>query len=103
MKFKMQIVIESDDGNQVLTSNVSEWERNTATVENMGLSLTESKELLRKTQQVMVQEQVREFLKQSEICPHCQRKRLSKGRHRIVYRTLFGKNFVLQDEVRNSS
>jgi len=55
------------------------------------LSLTESKELLRKTQQVMVQRQVREFLKESETCPHCMRKRLSKGRHRIVYRTLFGK------------
>jgi len=91
MKFKMQIVIESDDGNQVLTSNVSDWERNTATVENLGLSLTESKELLRKTQQVMVQEQVREFLKESETCPHCRRKRLSKGSHRLVYRTLFGK------------
>lgn len=91
MKFKMQIVIESDDGNQVLTSNVSEWERNAATVENLGLSLTESKELLRKTQQVMVEEQVREFLNQSERCRHCQKKRLSKGKHRIVYRTLFGK------------
>ena len=39
----------------------------------------------------MVQEQVREFLKESETCPHCRRKRLSKGSHRPVYRTLFGK------------
>lgn len=46
---------------------------------------------MRKTQQVMVEKQVREFLKQSEKCRHCQKKRLSKGKHRIVYRTLFGK------------
>ena len=91
MKFKLQMVIESDDGNQILTRDVSEWERNAAIVENLGLSLSEAKELLRKTQQMMVREQVQEFLKYSAICPHCEKKRLSKGRHHIVYRTLFGK------------
>ena len=91
MKFKMRILVENDDGNEVLLTENIEFEREKSSLENLGLSLAESKELLRKTQQAMVAEQVREFLKQSETCSHCQRKRLSKGRHRIIYRTLFGK------------
>ncbi|MCY7344867.1 MAG: ISKra4 family transposase, partial [Pyrinomonadaceae bacterium] len=91
MKFKIRILVENDDGNEILLAENIEFERGNSSLENLGLSLAESKELLRKTQQVMVREQVREFLKQSETCPHCRRKRLSKGSHRIVYRTLFGK------------
>ncbi len=77
MKFKMQILVENDDGDEILLAENIEFERGKSSLENLGLSLAESKELLRKTQQAMVHEQVREFLKQSEICPHCRRKRLS--------------------------
>lgn len=91
MKFKMRILVESDDGNEILLAENIEFERGKSSLESLGLSLAESKELLRKTQQTVVKEQVREFLKESEICLHCRRKRLSKGKHRIVYRTLFGK------------
>ena len=91
MKFKMRILVENDDGNEILLAENIEFERGKSSLKNLGLSLAESKELLRKTQQTMVKEQVREFLKESETCLHCRRKRLSKGKHRIVYRTLFGK------------
>ena len=91
MKFKMQMVIESDNGDEVLTRNISVWERDAATVEKLGLNLAESKEFLQKTQQAMVEKQVGEFLKQSKYCPDCRQKRLSKGNHKIVYRTVFGK------------
>jgi len=91
MKFKLRILVENDNGDEVLLAENIEFERENSSLENLGLSLAESKELLRKTQQAMVEEQVREFLKQSERCRHCQKKRLSKGKHRIVYRTLFGK------------
>jgi hypothetical protein len=87
----MRVLVENDDGDEILLAENIEFERESSALENLGLSLAESKELLRKTQQTMVQEQVREFLKESEICLHCRRKRLSKGKHRIVYRTLFGK------------
>ena len=91
MKFKIRILVENDNGDEILLTENIEFERKNSSLENLGLSLAESKELLRKTQQTMVAEQVREFLKQSEICPHCLRKRLTKGTHRLVYRTLFGK------------
>ncbi len=91
MKFKMRILVENDDGDEVLLTESIKFERESSSVENLGLRLSESKELLRKAQQAMVHEQVREFLKQSETCPYCVRKRLSKGKHRLVYRTLFGK------------
>ncbi len=91
MKFKVRILVENDDGNEILLTENIEFERKNSSLENLGLSLAESKELLRKTQQTMVKEQTEEFLKESESCLHCQRKRLSKGKHQIVYRTLFGK------------
>ncbi len=91
MKFKMQIRVENDEGEEILLAESIEFERGKSALENLGLSLTESKELLRKTQHTMVQEQVRAFLKQSEICLHYRRKRLSKGTHRLIYRMLFGK------------
>jgi len=94
MKFKVRILVENDNGDEVLLTENIEWKRESSSgesVENLGLSLAESKELLRKTQRAMVEEQVRDFLKQAKYCPHCQRKRLSKGKHHIVYRTLFGK------------
>ena len=91
MKFRVRVLVENADGDEVLLTENIEFERESSTVENLGLSLAESKELLRKTQQATVAEQVREFTKQSECCPHCLRKRLSKGKHPLVYRTLFGK------------
>lgn len=91
MKFRVQVLVENDAGDEVLLTESIEIKRESSSVENLGLSLAESKELLRKTQQAIVAEQVREFMKQSKRCPYCQRKRLSKGSHRIVYRTLFGK------------
>ena len=58
MKFKMQILMENDDGDSILLAENIEFERKNSSVENLGLSLAESKELLRKTQQTMVREQV---------------------------------------------
>jgi hypothetical protein len=87
----MRILVENDAGDEILLAEHIELEQESSSVENLGLSLPESKELLRKAQQAMVADQVWEFTKQSEACPNCLRKRLSKGKHRIVYRTLFGK------------
>jgi hypothetical protein len=39
----------------------------------------------------MVSEQVAEFVAQHERCSDCGRQCSHKGRHEIVYRTLFGK------------
>ena len=59
--------------------------------EGLGLTLAEAKDLLRGVQETMVAEQVAEFVAQQECCPDCGRPRPRKGRHEIVYRTLFGK------------
>ena len=91
MKFRVQILVENDVGDEVLLTDSIELERENSSVEKLGLSLAESKELLQKTQQVMIEKQVEQFLEQSKCCPYCQQKRLSKGKHKIVYRTLFGK------------
>lgn len=90
MKFKVQILVENDFGGEVINESI-EFERANSSIENLGLSLMESKEMLRNIQQTIVGEQIKDFLKQSENCPHCYRKRLIKGSHCVVYRTVFGK------------
>jgi len=46
MKFKMQILVENDDGNEILLAENIEFERGKSSLENLGLSLAESKALL---------------------------------------------------------
>ena len=57
----------------------------------LGLTLAEAKDLLRGVQEAMVADQVTVFVAQQGCCPDCGRQRPRKGRHEIVYRTLFGK------------
>ena len=96
MKFKMQILVENDDGYEILLAENIEFERGKSSLENLGLSLAESKELLRKTQQTMVQEQVREFLKQSAICPHCQKKTIKQRQAQNCLSNAFRQNGTRQ-------
>jgi hypothetical protein len=42
-------------------------------------------------QQSMVEQQSAEYLAQQACCAQCGKKHLHKGKHEIVYRTLFGK------------
>ncbi|MBA3804371.1 MAG: DUF4158 domain-containing protein [Acidobacteria bacterium] len=57
----------------------------------LGLTLVEAKSLLAGVQRTIVEEQITEYLAEQSACPECDKKRLHKGAHTIVYRTLFGK------------
>ena len=39
MKFKMRILVENDEGNEILLAENIEFERESSSVENLGLSL----------------------------------------------------------------
>ena len=41
MKFKMRILVENDDGDEVLLGDHIEFERESSSLENLGLSLAE--------------------------------------------------------------
>lgn len=55
------------------------------------LGLQEGKDLLANIQATMVKHQAEEYVAQQRPCPHCGRHRSDKGKHEIIYRSLFGK------------
>ncbi len=91
MKLKIQVVIESDNGERQIVQEVAQIERSVLQPENLGLSLVEAKSLLNQVQRTLVESQVAEYEKQHDSCQHCEKKLLRKDKRIVVYRTLFGK------------
>jgi hypothetical protein len=91
MKFRVQLVIQDDNGAPEVIQEMSEWQRGALRAEELGLTLTEAKELLRGLQQAMVAEQTVAFAEEQTHCPSCGKHRARKGQHEIVFRTVFGK------------
>ncbi len=71
MKVKVQVVIESDEGAAEIVENVIHIERGTLCPEDLGLTLSEARELLRNVQDIMVKRQVAQFLPRHASCPEC--------------------------------
>jgi len=59
-------------------------------METLGLSLEESKALLRGVQDFVVVEQVADELERRRPCPHCGKRHTSKGQGSIEVKTVFG-------------
>ncbi len=91
MKVRVQVVIEAEGSEQEVIQEVACLERAALRPEELGMTLEEAKSLLGCVQQTMVTEQVKEFIAQSRCCRSCGQVRRRKGKHEIVYRTLFGK------------
>jgi hypothetical protein len=91
MRVRIQVIVESEAGDPPVVREVATLERGPLQPEGLGLTLAEAKDLLRGVQQAMADRQAAEFVAQQEGCPHCGQARPRKGRHEIVYRTLFGK------------
>ena len=86
MKFLVICVSESAERRQ----QVFEMERENLTMETLGLSLGESKTLLRGVQEFVVAEQVAADLERRRPCPDCGKRHTSKARGSIEVKTLFG-------------
>jgi hypothetical protein len=91
MKLKVQLIIESDSGETEVMQEVAELERHSLRPENLGLMLSEAKELLHEVQKAMVTHQTTRYLTQQISYPECGGSRSHKGKHQIVLQTLFGK------------
>lgn len=91
MRMKVQVIIESDDGQTEAVQNVVALDRGPLRPEELGLTLAEAKDILLGVQRAMVTRQVEEYATQSCRCSVCGKSRSRKGKHEIVYRTLFGK------------
>ena len=91
MKIKVQVVIEAENGKPEKVEEIFQLERGSLRIEELGLTISEAKMLMHGMQQTMVTEQIADYLEQFKTCPHCGTQRKRKGKHSIVYRTLFGK------------
>ena len=91
MTVRVQVVIELENGESECVQEITCLERIALRAEELGLTLAEAKSLLEGVQQRMVTQQVKEYSAQCRCCQHCGKVRSCKGRHEIVYRTLFGK------------
>ena len=91
MKLKLQLIIESDSGETEVVQEVTKLERHSLRPENLGLTLSEAKELLQEVQRAMVMHQRIGYVTQKIPCPKCGKIQSRKGKHQILLRTLFGK------------
>lgn len=91
MKMRIQVVIEAENGEPEKVEEIARLERGALHPEELGLTLAEAKVLLHGMQQAVVTEQIVEYLEKFKTCPDCGAHRTRKGRHPLVYRTLFGK------------
>lgn len=89
MKFKVQIVI--DDGkNETRIEDILQLEKSEDQGYCAGLSLDESKAVLKILQQKIILCQAQTYVDSQRSCPDCHNQRHIKGYHTIQYRTLFG-------------
>ena len=88
MNLIVQIIMETETGQR--TQEVARLERQGACLENVGLTLVESKQLLATLQARMVEEQITEYLDRERRCAQCGEIRAHKGTHDLTFQTLFG-------------
>ena len=88
MKLKLQLIIESDSGETEVVQEVAKLERHSLRPENLGLTLSEAKELLQEVQRAMVTYQTTGYVTQQIPCPKCGKSQSRKGKHQIVADTL---------------
>ena len=91
MKIKLQIIVEHEDLEEPIVEEIGCLCRGDLLPETLGLTLQEGKDLLANIQATMVKHQAEEYVDQQRSCPHCGHHRSNKGKHKIVWRSLFGK------------
>ena len=79
MKLKVQLIIESDSGEAEVMHEVAKLERPSLRTANLGLMLSEAKELLQEVQKAMVTHQTAQYLTQQMSCPECGESARTKG------------------------
>jgi hypothetical protein len=91
MKITVQLVVEYEDGEEPIVEEIGCLCRGDLLPETLGLTLDEGKAILARIQKTMVAEQAAAHVEQQRACPQCGKRRVNKGNHVIVYRSLFGK------------
>jgi hypothetical protein len=74
MQFRIEVIAVADDGTEC-RQEVGTLTRTEATLETLGVTLAESKQVLQHLQQVAIERQVDTYLDQQRACPACGKKR----------------------------
>src|SRR5262245_10151980 len=90
MRIKLQLVICHDEGQEETIIDVIALNKHQQRIEHLGLTLTESKQLLSTIQRHLLQQQVNTFLDARSTCPDCGTPLKLKAHGRRAFRTLFG-------------
>src|SRR5216683_673510 len=90
MKVRILLQIAADDAEPGEAKEVLSLEKRTDLLEEVGLSLAESKALLAAIQHRIVGLQTGAWMKQRRHCETCGRRLRVKGSYPITFRTLFG-------------
>jgi hypothetical protein len=88
MNLIVRIIVETESGQQ--TQQLARLERQGACLENIGLTLSEGKQLMAALQARLVAEQIAEYLESQRRCAHCGTPRTHKSTHEVTFSTLFG-------------
>ena len=85
MKFKLQLVCELAENEAISTEDLFAFEKEFDSFESIGMSLAESKDILKSLQQNIIEKQLEAFIKRK----HLQKLR-KKGSYVVKLKTLFG-------------
>ena len=91
MKISIQIIIDPENGEPTVIKPIAEFRREDLAADTLGLTIEESKSLLRNIQSEFVDQQVKQYIDKHKTCNQCHKELKIKGQNKIVYRTLFGK------------
>src|SRR5918996_5412324 len=90
MRVKLQLVLCNDDGREETVTDIVSLKKDCHRVEHLGLTLGESKQLLKLIQKKLLQEQIDRYLKTHSQCPDCGALLKAKNYTTRSFRTLFG-------------
>ena len=73
MKFKLQLVCEHPENKVIITENIFSFDKEFDAFESIGMTLGESKDLLKNLQKSVIEKQLEAFIK-SKICKNFAKK-----------------------------
>jgi hypothetical protein len=90
MRVKLQLVLCSEDGREETVTDIVSLNKGSHRLEHLGLTLAEAKQLLKRIQTKLLEQQIDRFLDTHSQCPDCGAPLKAKSYTSRSFRTLFG-------------
>ena len=90
VRFMVQLRAFDDDGELIADNTILSLDKGSDRLEDLGLSLSESNDLLAGLQRPLIEAQLAAYVDRHRCCERCGRSLLIKGSYQLLFRTLFG-------------